>query len=209
MTISARIGGAWADVEYRDPDDQNHYYLLDTTYKSEIEHVIGAGSVGLQKQFNSFVVGVEASVFTDLDGDSSVSPGVFADLTHNADITSLFTVTALAGYAIDSWMFYGLVGYASGKVKTAVTDEAGFPGHTGRSSKRHDGYVLGTGLLFALSGNVLVGGEYNYTDLDSKTHVGIDDVPCCGPYNLRVDPDGIHAIYGKLVIKLNPFAPAV
>ena len=111
-------------------------------------------------------------------------------------------------------------GYASAKVSNAsltgvdVTGcvfftcaSASGSGST-RSDARHDGWVVGGGFEYMITSNVTFGLEYNYIDLGSKTHNGVTtiDVPNVGSGSFgsssRVDVDAIHAVYGRLSVKV-------
>ncbi len=48
--------------------------------------------------------------------------------------------------------------------------------------------------------------EYNWIDLDAKTHIGTDSVGFA-PYNVRVDPD-IYTVTARLSFKFGRDAPA-
>jgi outer membrane immunogenic protein len=177
------------------------------------------GHAGYQQQFGALVVGFEVTYdAANLDGTSkgafSNSLGacpfacVFTQGSEQFDtrVTNLVTLTGRLGYTFDSVM-----GYVKGGYATANVDVKGnLPGSngaclffacaslpysiTGESEKRHDGWTLGAGTEYMIARHVMLGVEYNYTDLGSRTHSGNATVTGFGPafptpYSISVDPD--------------------
>jgi len=142
------------------------------------------------------------------------------ETTSSTKIGEIFTATGRIGYAWDRWLGYVKGGYASAKVSNSSLTGVDVQGCLGgcvpigsgsgstRSDARHDGWVVGGGFEYMITSNVTFGLEYNYIDLGSKTHNGVTtiDVPNVGSGSFgsssRVDVDAIHAVYGRLSVKV-------
>jgi len=126
------------------------------TAKSTVGNLDGysiGGTVGYNQQMDNFVVGVEGDLAkTKIDGATS---------TNSAKITSLGTVRARAGVAMDRALVYGTAGYAGGNMK--VTSGAS-------STKWENGYAVGAGLEYAFTNNISGKAEYLYTHLNDKNY---------------------------------------
>ena len=113
---------------------------------------IGA-TAGYNQQIDNFVVGVEGDLAkTNIDGSTG---------SNSAKITSLGTVRARAGVAVDRALVYGTAGYAGGNMK--VTSGAS-------GTKWENGYAFGAGLEYAFTNNVSGKAEYLYTHLNDKNY---------------------------------------
>jgi len=112
------------------------------------------GTVGYNQQMDNFVVGVEGDLAkTNIDGATS---------TNSAKITSLGTVRARAGVAMDRALVYGTAGYAGGNMKVSTA--------AGSGTKWENGYAVGAGLEYAFTNNVSAKAEYLYTHLNDKNY---------------------------------------
>jgi len=112
------------------------------------------GTVGYNQQMDNFVVGVEGDLAkTNIDGATS---------TNSAKITSLGTVRARAGVAMDRALVYGTAGYAGGNMKVSTA--------AGSGTKWENGYAVGAGLEYAFTNNISGKAEYLYTHLNDKNY---------------------------------------
>jgi outer membrane immunogenic protein len=112
------------------------------------------GTVGYNQQIDQFVVGVEGDLATaNVKGSTGAN---------SAKISSLGTVRARAGVAVDRALVYGTAGYAGGNTK--VTTAAG------SASKWENGYAFGAGLEYAFTNNISAKAEYLYTHLNDKNY---------------------------------------
>jgi outer membrane immunogenic protein len=112
------------------------------------------GTAGYNQQFDNFVVGVEGDLAkTNIDGATG---------TNSAKITSLGTVRARAGVAMDRALVYGTAGYAGGNMKVSSS--------AGSSTKWENGYAVGAGLEYAFTNNISGKAEYLYTHLNDKNY---------------------------------------
>jgi outer membrane immunogenic protein len=113
------------------------------------------GFVGAQKQWGSWVLGIEADFdATDIKGSTTVATSFFSELnqqhTFNTKIDELGTVRGKVGWAFSpNWMIYGTGGLALAHVKTdfsafnLVGDICGVSGFAGTTMF---GWTVGAGL---------------------------------------------------------------
>lgn len=146
------------------------------------------GVIGLQGGCNhavadSWLLGVEASWFSNPMNNHNAKPGYFPDpaafppekeiLTTN--IQSVVSLTAKLGLAASQdWMLYAKGGYAAARIDTSGTvtpafDPAIFDFQT---TAWHSGWTAGAGVEYRLFRNVTIGAEYNYYRFDKVAHSG-------------------------------------
>ena len=163
---------------------------------------LAGGHVGINYQFRQWVVGAEVSY-------SRANIKGRVDSTHGADddvdsskIESILIAAVRLGYVWDRFLVYGKAGYAIGRVKTRA-EENGDDIGSASSSDRHHGHVLGAGIEYMLTPNLVLGIEYDYLKLKDKVHTlpAFDDGVFAGDITNRVQLDGIHAIMARLSYK--------
>jgi outer membrane immunogenic protein len=233
--LGVHAGYGWSNVDSEITGSAGTLALLDfvgapTGAKLDPEGFLAGGHIGIQHQWGRLVAGVEASLTpggqlrdsssADFDNVGCVFIfcfGGFGTSSFQTEVKDFMSIAGRLGYAQDNWLLYGKAGYASARIETsAQTDGTAcffacfidFAGSVS-TSKRHDGYVLGAGLEYMIRPNVILGVEYDYTDLRARTHTGTAGVDLFGgavafttPVSMRVDPDAIHAVYGRLSFKL-------
>jgi outer membrane immunogenic protein len=114
--------------------------------------IVGGGFVGYNKQFGTFVVGIEG----DVSGSS------YGRRIGNAEFTNPVggSVRGRLGYALDTTLLYATGGLALGELK--FTSPA--PGFN--SDVTRTGFTVGGGVERALSKNLIARVEYRYTRFD-------------------------------------------
>jgi outer membrane immunogenic protein len=122
---------------------------------------VGGVQAGYNVQFDPLVVGIEGEI--DYSNISDRFAGVRADLDWRG------SVTGRLGWAVDRFLPYVKGGLAFGDVNF----------DTGRSdSNMLWGWTAGVGAEYAITNNVSVRAEYNYTDLGTdafNTNIGSFD----------------------------------
>lgn len=123
----------------------------------DLDGFVGGGQIGYNYQIGQFVIGAEA----DFQG---------ADLGNGSNLglasvkTEYFgTVRARVGVAFDRFLPYITGGWAYGNVKTSI------PAIAFSADRSHTGgWVIGGGLEYAFTNNLIGGVEYLYVDLGEK-----------------------------------------
>jgi outer membrane immunogenic protein len=247
LYAGAHLGGAWTDVDWRavrspwsEDDEQggeaDEVAIPDGTRLSrDIDGFIGGGHIGIQHQFGRWVFGVEASLSggQDLEArnrfirDTEEDDELQRDIANvKTDLAWLILGTARLGYTWDRWMAYVRGGYAQARIQVQgerfqFEDDEQEKSDRFASARYHQGWTIGAGVEYLLMPNVTLGLEYNYIDLNAKTHHGTvraseticDDADVCVTefearrHVLRVDPDAIHTLWARLSFKLNREVP--
>jgi len=168
--IGFSIGGVWTEVTRTYPN------VAVPEFKSKGDDAIYDFHVGLQQQWGSWVLGIEADYaagFREMQSTVGLpTPPFVANLSAYNKITNLFTVGPRLGYAWDRWMIYGTGGWASANIKGQylLAGVQAFPNFVGQS--RNDGWFAGGGLEYMVYKGALVdvifGAEYQHFDVRSK-----------------------------------------
>lgn len=178
----------------------------------DVDGWLAGGHVGLQRQFDRWVIGIEAS-FTgaNMDGSTTVDIGFGDTADIKAGVSNILMITGRLGHTWRDLLFYVKGGYASADVDLRITTAGG----TFSSDSRLDGWTAGFGFERKLAHNVSFGLEYNYIDLGTKTFsfsggggpviLAAAKDPYCPPLKPTsgsLDPDGIHTVMARLSFKL-------
>jgi len=168
---------------------------------------IGGGQAGYNWQTGAFVLGVE----TDFDGSSLsrsrtiIGPtfGTSALLAPNDFLTAIGSIKlnwlgstrARVGFVAtpdNRLMFYGTggVAYGGGRAHLNVYDAQngwfwstnGLYGGGGDNNKTRTGWTLGGGVEYAWTNNIIIGAEYLYFNLGSKTFTSYPNLAAAGVF---------------------------
>lgn len=123
---------------------------------------IGGHVAGLW-QFDQAVLGAQADLnYSSIGGAADLGAGDSA----GADVKWFGSVDALAGYAMDRVLVYGIGGVAFAGIEAS---------RNGVADTRTDvGWTLGAGVDYALTDKFVVGAQYRYYDFGSE-HFDIPD----------------------------------
>lgn len=126
--------------------------------------------VGYDRQVGNWVVGglAEYSV-VDLNDSVSAYSTTPASYTMTRELNSTFALRARVGYAWDRWLPYATAGVVWGDVDNSFATTNGVNTFVGRSDDVN-GWQLGGGVETRVVGNVTVGVEYLYTNLDNDSY---------------------------------------
>jgi len=162
--IGGHVGGAWTDAQWDDISLTAERVVFDGS------GVIGGAHAGYLHQFNNVVVGVEVS-YSGLNVDETVRSAVVpATVAYSSQVDDLFTATARLGVASGNWLFYAKGGFASADIEYRGA-EATIP-DSFTNSKRSSGWVVGGGVEWLITSNVMLGIEYLHVSLDGETLTG-------------------------------------
>jgi len=150
---------------------------------------IGGGQAGYNWQTGALVLGVETDLdWTSLSRSRSVIGPAFLLPTvgEQAAVTDFFTATGKVsldwlgstrlrvGFVAtpdNRLMFYGTGGiaYGGGTANFSVFDARnGWFWNSGNNNNSRTGWTLGAGVEYALTNNIILGGEYLYYDLGNR-----------------------------------------
>ena len=111
---------------------------------------------------NGFVYGVEANV--DYSGKTASRETFGGAALTSSRIGVNGAARARVGVAADEALFYVAGGVAGANLRHSVTDGSG----TVTSTKAKYGYTVGAGVDYAVTPNVVLRGEYNFTDYGKR-----------------------------------------
>lgn len=122
-------------------------------------------TAGYNYQSGPLVAGVEGDIdFGRISGSGNPYGGVNA----TGSITGEGSLRARFGYAFDHTMIYITGGYTGANLQGSVSDFSSRPNLYVSQSAYLNGYVIGTGLEFALTRNISVKAEYLFSDYASS-----------------------------------------
>lgn len=123
--------------------------------------LLGA-TVGVNAQFDSFVLGIEGDVaWSGATGNSAC--GLAPAFTCTGNINWLGTIKGRAGVAVDRVLIFATAGLAAGGVTANITPA--FPGLTNTFSGTMTGWTVGGGVEAAVTEAISVKAEYGYSTL--------------------------------------------
>ena len=202
--FGGQAGGAWSDTTVTNVQGTHFFNFVGDSRSISDSAFLGGAFLGAQWQINSIVVGIEGGAAWGKLSDTVHAPGPFALDNYKAEIKDLYSITGRIGFAADRFLIYAKGGWATAKVSTQSDEVPAFQ-HFGNSSERHNGYVIGAGIDYAFWNNLIAGIEYDYYDLRTKTHTGVDSINF-SPYVVDVHPK-VQTVMGRLSYKFPVGAP--
>ncbi len=135
------------------------------------EGVALGGQVGFNRQFGQWVIGAEANVsWADIDGYAKCAADLGgSSLTCHTHVETLGTLAGRLGVAYGNFLFYGKAGAAWGRAAYSTVGP-----NVIQNESTQAGYVVGSGVEYALNSAWSSRLEYSYVDLGSKTISVID-----------------------------------
>lgn len=153
--VGLQLGGGFLHASWTDPFSG----LSDSPSSS---NVLGGGQIGVNYQFGSWVLGLNADIDgTDLHGSATDAAG----FAHTTTSHWLSTVTGRLGYAVERVLFYVKGGAAFADDRDQVVTPGGFTA-TGSDSTRV-GWTAGGGFEYAITNNWSALVEYDYLGFGS------------------------------------------
>ncbi len=148
---------------------------------------IVGGKAGYNRQWGSFVAGVEGDIsWRHFDKMVATAGSPFltfplgtAAFTTTVSTNWLATIRPRIGYAVDKALFYATGGVAIGDVKYSNTYVGfsplgfGLEFETAAASQTRVGWTVGAGIDYAITPHWVVSGEYLHVDLGSVSTSGL------------------------------------
>ena len=131
-------------------------------------YVTGGVQAGWQRQWNTWVFGVEVG-YTGVrfDNNNQLPPdvgGTTADLSRSVQLRDIFTLTGRVGYAYEQWLAYAKGGWANADISASYSQASTGTVLTSASG-RQNGWTAGVGIDYAIHPNLFLGVEYNYLSI--------------------------------------------
>jgi outer membrane immunogenic protein len=197
--LGGHAGGGWSVTNWTNTTNSTAFGDLapGQGYRQTDGGFVGGGQIGCNYQVDHWVFGIEGT-FAGSTFKGDVANTVFgvADDIFTTKIESIATGTGRVGYAWNNWLLYAKGGYAGGEVRFSVSDTVGITG-AGSGSNWQNGWTVGGGVEYGLTPNWILGVEYDYVDLLTKSY---DVGGGAGVYAFDVHPQ-IHEILARLSYK--------
>jgi outer membrane immunogenic protein len=167
--IGANVGWAYTSAESAEsiPDPDDLITAVSLNYEQTASSITGGGQVGWQRQWNTWVFGIEGAYSAISFDTNKFSPLISTvsdiPLTRSVEVSNIFTLTGRLGYAYEQWLAYIKGGWASADINASYN----FGGFTTSTSGRENGWTAGIGIDYAIHPNLFVGVEYNYLSFRS------------------------------------------
>jgi outer membrane immunogenic protein len=154
------------------------------------------GQLGIQYHFPSNIVaGAEVS-YTGSGTSHGKKACLNSAFTCGGNAKNEVQVVGRLGYAVGRFLPYVKGGYANVSFNNSAVPVS--PLYD--DAKRHDGWVAGGGLEFAVTDSLILGVDYSHIEVDAETYA-----PSIGEFRRRIDGD-IDMIAGRVSFKLGPTA---
>jgi len=206
--FGAKAGTAWARDDWQDnfptlPPGAN---VLPATHTST-SFLYGA-EAGCNLQHDHFVIGVEVGGVAAKFGPVT---STFPLAGFNRDSTSkgnaLYDLAARLGYAQDYWLIFAKAGVAGTSIDYTVVrtvDQAPMANASGASGS---GFVVGAGIEYAATKNIVLGLEYDYYGFKVPDQNGVN-TPAFVVQNITNNSYNVQALTARVSFLLNPIVEA-
>ena len=165
--VGGNIGWGWTNVNLTDtgpaPFGFGAVFPLGSTQSVSQNGFLGGAQVGVNWQFQQFVVGAEADFDATAIKNNQNNGGLGGFASYSDPWVSTFA--ARFGWAADHTLFYGKAGgaYMQEKFSGSFSD-----GSTVSGSFNRWGWMLGAGVEYAVTNNITLKAEYNYLNFGTQ-----------------------------------------
>lgn len=152
---------------------------------------IGGVLIGWGRVFNNnHHFGIEASAkYANIDGNKTTNTLVGSSLNHKLKHKAAYDIAVRYGVVVGRALPFIKVGATYGSFKAETVGGGGLAGHTGSRDKHELGLIVGAGVEFAVSNNLSLGGEFNYTHhKDFSYDVKVGPAPGVTTSTVKVKP---------------------
>lgn len=205
---------SWANIN-RTWNVTDHWVAAGTSFGQDSKGFLASGLVGYNAQIDRMTIGVEASMLATKFTQSVLAP---ADSTVGSDpitadykLKSLYMVAGRAGFSIGDFLPYFRGGWAFGEVETFTRDSlpSGALLHDATTSKMQNGPIVGFGVDYQVTPNVIAGITYDYVRLLSANHyvarVNDNGQALASPVFASSDMNvTFHMLGGRLLFRIEP-----
>ena len=151
LYIGVEGGGGWARESWLD-----NTALGSTDFRANGGFF--GGQAGYRYQLGQFVLGIEAAgAPADLKDTNSAGA-----TSETFKVQSLYSVTGQVGFALDRWLPYVKGGWGGAQTNLFAQSRA----VSASQSENNSGWIVGGGLDYAITNNIILGVAYEHYDLD-------------------------------------------
>jgi outer membrane immunogenic protein len=211
LFIGAQGGGAWANTGWTFPIDS--YFTLPNgrrSFDTEPAGGFAGGHITLNHQMGPVVLGAELAI--NGGAIDAVDIGRFTPLFPNdrfeTRVDAFGKLVGRLGFAHDNFLLYATGGYARGHANFSALSAPPGGGVFGQVKKHLDGWTAGGGLEYLLTPVVVLGVEYEYTQLQGATRaVQTTGTPSNDPFVLHINTIELQAVSARISFKLDQPPP--
>lgn len=170
--FGGHIGYGYAETDITDRT------LLGTTQTIDSNGFLGGVQAGWNDQMDRFVLGVELDFsFADIKGDrTSTITATNASVSRSSNATWIATAATRFGYTWETLMVYAKLGTAWAQFDyDNNVSQAGVSTSSSTASDTRLGWVIGTGIEWAIAPAWSAKVEYNYIDLFESIGGGVSN----------------------------------
>lgn len=177
-------------------DHDNVFSTTDNLYSSKSDGFTVGPHLGWAFQVDSWVYALEASYTGGSWTDRNKATFASGDATASdkLEVSQLFTVTPLVGYAFDDWMLYGKAGFASAKIQMDSSLDVSGSETFVSDSQRQNGWTSGLGIAYQFSDKQSIGFEYDYSHLNSTKFTTTSTGAVSVQENATIQPVNINTV---------------
>jgi opacity protein-like surface antigen len=212
------FGGAfyrsWANIN-RTWNETDHWVAAGTSFGQSSTGWLAAGTIGYNVQMDRMTLGIEASMLATKFTQSVLAP---ADSTVGSDpvtadykLKSLYMVAGRVGMPVADFLPYFRGGWALGEIETYTRDSMGSGAllHDATTSKFQNGPIVGFGVDYMATPNVIVGVSYDYVRLLDANHyvarVNDNGQALANPVHASSDVNAtFHMLGVRLLLRIEP-----
>jgi outer membrane immunogenic protein len=168
--VGADVGKAINGKANYEHQNVNNFGGPGGTYDMALDGYVGGVHAGALYDFKPIVVGAEVGYdWSGITGDHNFTQ-------YNNDTTTsvgnIITAKAIAGVGFDRALIFAEGGYAGGNVTAGQTYS---PQNLSWSNTQfHNGYVVGAGVKYAVTDNVIIGVKYDHFNFGDSEFAGND-----------------------------------
>lgn len=164
--IGPQVSYTWNNTGIQVKPDGT-YSTATRSYSTDSDGFTLSPHLGWAFQQDNWVYGIEGSFNNgSYTYQTHAATGVI-NAHFNEQVSQLYTLTPLVGYAQDGWLFYGKAGYISGKVEINSAANISDQTISLSDSQRQYGWTAGLGISYEFNEKQSLGLEYDYARLGS------------------------------------------
>jgi opacity protein-like surface antigen len=206
---------SWANIN-RTWNETDHWVAAGTSFGQDSTGWLASGLVGYNLQVDRMTIGIEASMLATKFTQSVVAPAdstVGSDpISANYKLKSLYMVAGRAGLPVADFLPYFRGGWAFGEIETYTRDSVVATGallHDATTSKFQNGPIVGFGVDYMATPNLIIGMSYDYVRLLDTNHfvaqVNDNGQPLAAPVHASSDMNAaFHMLGVRLLVRIDP-----
>lgn len=171
---------------------------------------LAGGHLVITRQFGAWVVGLDASYSRAAISATRIGPvtPAYPEDRFETEIEDLLTLSGRLGYAFGRWQLHAKAGRANAEVSHNALSGPPGPGVIAAVGGRLNGYVLGGGVAYMVTPEVVLGVDYDFSRFASDGYAtATTGAPPPTPFNLEAEDISMHAVSARISFRLGGWSP--